>query len=230
MNFETEADTGAAVDFEAWKAAFCGAVLAAFGERIVCAGVQGSRARGEAGEKSDIDAVLILDRLTPADLVCYRSLAAGLPHAGLMCGFVSGKAELFAWDAADLVSFYFDTVCLIGSLGFLQARITPEAARRSVHLSACGLYHALCHAAVFEPEPLSPRAFAKAAFFLMRTQRYLETGKYPLRLSALLPLLNAEERALLRPLGRDFVPADASGFGRAALAWCTQMIMRYTGQ
>ncbi len=38
MNFETEADTGAAVDFEAWKAAFCGAVLAAFGERIVCAG------------------------------------------------------------------------------------------------------------------------------------------------------------------------------------------------
>jgi hypothetical protein len=88
------------------------------------------------------------------------------------------KGGAFRLGCGGPCELYFDTVCLIGSLGFLQARITPEAARRSVHLSACGLYHALCHAAVFEPEPLSPRAFAKAAFFLMRTQRYLETGKY----------------------------------------------------
>lgn len=216
------------VDFEFWKEAFLGEVQAAFGERIVCAGVQGSRARGEAGEESDIDAVLILDELVVDDLARYRKLKERLPYAGLMCGFVSGKAELSAWDAADLVSFYFDTTCLVGSLSFLQTRVSREAARRSVCLSACGLYHTLCHAAVFEANPVSPRALAKSAFFLLRTQRYVETGIYPLRLTQLRPLLNSEERALLLPLEHDENEACDPAFTRDALSWCSRIITRYS--
>ena len=217
------------VDFTLWKTAFIQAVTDEFGARIVCAGVQGSRAREEAGPQSDIDAVLILDSLSQNDLSRYRSIVADLPYAELMCGFVSGQAELAAWDPADLVSFYFDTTCLVGSLAFLRPRITPEAAKRSVHLSACALYHALCHASVFEAEPLSPHAFSKAAFFLLRTRCFLETGSYPLRYYELLPLLNREESALLSALNPTGDETEPLTFHYdAALDWCAQMILRYS--
>lgn len=78
------------VEIGPWLAAYRHAVLAEFGARVRFIGIQGSHARGEAGEGSDIDAVLILDRLTPHDLRRYRALAAGLPHARLLCGFVAG--------------------------------------------------------------------------------------------------------------------------------------------
>ena len=80
------------VEIGPWLAAYRHAVLAEFGARVRFIGIQGSHARGEAGEGSDIDAVLILDRLTPHDLRRYRALAAGLPHARLLCGFVAGAA------------------------------------------------------------------------------------------------------------------------------------------
>lgn len=219
------------IDFTHWKVAFVEAVTREFGARIVCAGVQGSRARGEARETSDIDAVLILDVLAQDDLVRYREVVSHLPHADLLCGFVSGKAELLAWDAADLVSFYYDTDCLVGSLSFLGERITRDAAKRSVRLSACGLYHALCHAAVFEAEPMREEAFAKAAFFLLRTRVYVETGSYPLRLSELLPLLNREERGLLSSMQDGHTTEEKPPFDRAAaLDWCARMIVRHADE
>lgn len=224
---------GMAVDLVVWEAAYKSAILASFGGRIVCAGLQGSRARAEASETSDIDAVLVLDRLDWDDLACYRGLIANLPYAERMCGFVSGKAEIIAWDVSELVGFYFDTACFLGDLTFLKDRVTVDAARRSVRLSACGLYHSLCHAAVFEEKPLSPYTVAKTVFFLMRTQRYIETGIYPLRLSQLLPGLDSEERTLLLPLQNEEAfenkRTDDSSFYRTALSWCARILTHNDG-
>ena len=186
--------------FEAWKEVYVTAVVQTFGSRIVCAGVQGSRARGEARESSDIDTVLILDTLTSADLDDYRILMHSLPNADLACGFVSGREELLHWDEGELVGFYFDTVCLIGNLDFLRPHLTREAAKRSAQQAACGLYHALCHAAVFESQPLDARAFAKGLFFLLRARCYAKTGLFPLRLSELLSQVGEAERLLLSSL------------------------------
>ena len=49
-------------DITKWMEDFAEAVKAAFGERVVFIGLQGSRGRGEAGPDSDIDTVVIFDR------------------------------------------------------------------------------------------------------------------------------------------------------------------------
>ena len=63
-----------------------------FGSRVWLIGLQGSRARGEAREDSDIDTVLVLDRLEASDLAALREALSPLPERGKLCGFVSGRA------------------------------------------------------------------------------------------------------------------------------------------
>ncbi len=219
------------IRFEEWKSAFISAVSQAFGSRVVCAGVQGSRARGEAREDSDIDTVLVLDRLTSADLDIYRQLIRRLPNTDLVCGFVSGRDALEHWDSGELISFYYDTVSLLGSLDFLRPRISREAARRSVHSSACAIYHAFCHASVFEPEPVDSRAFAKSLFFLLRAKHYAETGEFHLRLDRLLPRLSETERTLLSPLvGIQDRQPQKREFRDAALAQLAQWITDFAAE
>ena len=44
-----------------WMEAFMARMRQAFGDRLAFVGLQGSRARGEATPKSDIDVVVVLD-------------------------------------------------------------------------------------------------------------------------------------------------------------------------
>lgn len=92
-------------DLDRWLDKYIEAVDAAFGARIVFIGLQGSYARGEANEGSDIDVVLILNSLTLDDLTLYKNAIAGLEERTKICGFVSGTEELKAWDKADLFQF-----------------------------------------------------------------------------------------------------------------------------
>ena len=64
-------------DIKNWLEQYRRTVEAAFGERICFLGLQGSRARGEAGPDSDIDVVLVLDRLAPEDLAGISATVSG---------------------------------------------------------------------------------------------------------------------------------------------------------
>ena len=72
------------LDEKAWMAQFCQAVKDEFGGRIVCIGLQGSRGRGEEREDSDIDMVVVLDRVELEDLDRYRRVLANLPCRELL--------------------------------------------------------------------------------------------------------------------------------------------------
>ena len=72
---------------EAWMQQLTYRLRDAFGPRLRFVGLQGSRARGEAGPESDIDAVVILDAVSLADLRAYRALLAGMPEREKVCGF-----------------------------------------------------------------------------------------------------------------------------------------------
>ena len=56
----------------AWMDRLVKALKKQFGERLLFVGLQGSYARGEASDSSDIDAVVILDRAAMQDLQDYR--------------------------------------------------------------------------------------------------------------------------------------------------------------
>ena len=81
-----------------WMSLLRDRLLESFGDRIVFIGLQGSRARGEADQDSDIDAVVILDALSVGDLGTYRGILDRMPHRELACGFVSGMDEIARWE------------------------------------------------------------------------------------------------------------------------------------
>lgn len=218
-------------DIAAWKDAYQSAVTEAFGERIVCAGLHGSRARNEARVDSDIDTVLILDQLTGDDLSAYRRLIQSLPEIALVCGFVSGRNELLHWDAGELVSFYFDTEPLIGNLDFVRPAVTPQAARRAVHTGACGIYHACCHSSVFGDESTNLTDLYKAAFFVLRAKHYSKTGTFIKRGADLLPLLSPYDQAILQThlaaKPQDFDSAGTFNGAEALRAWSGNLIAEF---
>ena len=86
------------IDIKNWTSEFTKKAKNIFGERIYFIGIQGSYARNEANEKSDIDIVLILDKIDMGDLEKYKGLLDTLPNRELSCGFVSGKEELLNWE------------------------------------------------------------------------------------------------------------------------------------
>ena len=65
-----------------------------FQKRLLFLGLQGSYNRGEATDTSDIDLVVILDKLNFKDIKTYRTIIESLPYKDKACGFISGKAEL----------------------------------------------------------------------------------------------------------------------------------------
>ena len=212
------------IDCSVWTAAFLASLDQTFGERVVFAGLQGSRARGEAREGSDIDAVVILDSLTVEDLAAYRALVRALPYAELACGFIGGREEILGWEPSELISFYYDVTPLAGDLDFLRPCLTREAALRAVWVGAGSVYHAACHGFVFETD-WDPAGCYKAAFFLLRAKHFYETGAFVLREKDLLPLLDGEEREIL--LRRTHVKPNA---GPAAQREDARRLLDWSGR
>ena len=166
------------VNIAAWTNEFAAKVNDIFGERAWFIGLQGSYARGEASETSDIDVVVILDELRINDLKTYRDMLDTLPNRELVCGFISGKGELLNWEASDLFQFYYDTVPIKGLLDALSDRIDRKAVKRAILSGACNIYHACVHNFVHEKSDDILRSLYKSAVFVIQAVWFYETGKY----------------------------------------------------
>lgn len=186
------------MDLTLWMDTFLLKLQALFGERLFFVGLQGSHARQEATEASDIDVVVILDALHPDDLLRYREMLDTLPNRELVCGFVSGKQELLDWAASDLFQFYFDTLPVLGSLDCLRDRIDDAAVFQAIHLGACNLYHACVHNLVHEQSAELLKALYKSAVFTVQALHYRKTGAYIRKHSDLLQAVQEPEREIVR--------------------------------
>lgn len=217
-------------DARQWAHAMTKALLDAFGDRLLFTGLQGSHRRGEAGENSDIDLVVIIDGMTMDDLARYRDIVDAMPHREKACGFVGGKAELKAWPRHEIFQFGRDTEALHGRLDDLLPEVRREDIAESVLVGASGLYHMLCHTYVHggaEARAEAAKGARKGAFFILQAAHYLRTGDYVDSKAALAGRLSGDERLILEPGvgGRDDVDADIG----MLLHWCSALLDEFSG-
>lgn len=220
------------MEITTWIAAFATAMEAAFGERLVFLGLQGSQARGEAGPDSDIDTVVILDRLMPEDLTVFRAAAAGLPNREKLCGFLSGAAELAAWDRGELFQFVLDTVPIRGDLAVLTPALGVEDARRAVHAGGCAIYHACCHNLLYERSGELLAGLYKTAAFTLRAKAMVDAGVRCVKTADLFAFCTGADRVVLEHWetirkGCALEEAELEAWGGELLTWAQGLIVSY---
>ena len=186
------------IDIKLWLGRFTELLEETFGERIFFVGLQGSYGRGEATEASDIDLVVILDKLTAGDIKKYNAMIDILPNRELICGFLSGKDELMNWEPSDLFQFYYDTTPIEGTLDELLTKIDNEAVERAVKIGACNIYHGCVHNMLYEKSDDYVRGLYKSASFVIQAVVFKNKGKYIKHQKDLFEAVNDEEKEILK--------------------------------
>lgn len=172
-------------------------LLEKFGSAVRFIGLQGSRARKEASEDSDIDIVVIFDRLPPERIEAYRLFLETMPQRDKICGFISGEAELKGWDKGELFQFCRDTIPVYGDLNTIVSFSQKESAEAAVHAGACAVYHGSVHAFVHGDGAAAVKEICKSAVFLMQADYFCKTGRYMHKHSDLYPHLGREEQQIM---------------------------------
>ena len=168
-----------------------------FRDRVWFVGLQGSFARGEATETSDIDIVVILDELSAMDIQTYNDMLDTLPHRELICGFISGKEEIMNWDPSDLFHFCHDTTPIKGSLDEVMAVIDEGAVNRAIKIGVCNIYHGCVHNMLHEKSEDILRGLYKSASFVVQAIAYKQTGSYINRQKELLQVVSSNEQVIV---------------------------------
>lgn len=219
-------------EIRSWMKSYAEKAEETFAGRIRFIGLQGSYGREEASENSDIDVVLILDRLDAEDLKKYSDMLDTLPQRELVCGVVSGWGEIENWEASDLFQFCHDTIPVVGSLDRLMEKIHREDVQRAVKIGACNIYHMCVHNMVHEKDAAILRELYKSARFTVQAVLYLQKGRYEKQRSRMIPLLRPQERKIMENeakirqiLDEGSCPDEEfAGLSDELLAWASEWI------
>ena len=185
------------IDIKSWLNMFLVALNDTFGDRVWFVGLQGSYARGEATETSDIDVVVIIDELSAMDIQTYNDMLDTLPHRELICGFISGKEEIMNWEPSDLFQFCHDTTPIKGSLDEVMAVIDESAVNRAIKIGVCNIYHGCVHNMLHEKSEDVLRGLYKSASFVVQAIAYKQTGRYINRQKELLQVVSSDEQGIV---------------------------------
>ena len=166
------------IDITSWIKIFTKTLNNTFSDRIWFVGLQGSYGRGEATETSDIDVVVILDKLSHSDICAYNIMLDSLPHRELICGFLSGKKEIMNWETSDLFQFCHDTTPIKGSLDDLLELIDDAAVDRAIKSGVCNIYHGCVHNMLYEKSEEILKGLYESASFVLQAVCFKQTGKY----------------------------------------------------
>lgn len=185
------------IDISVWTKIFLQTLNETFGNRVWFVGLQGSYGRGEAHDASDIDIVVILDRLSASDVQVYNRMLDSLPHREMICGFLSGKDELLHWEPSDLFQFYYDTTPIKGSLDELLAVIDEAAVGRAIKIGACNIYHGCVHNMLHEKSDDVLCGLYKSASFVVQAIVFRQTGNYIKHQKELLLVASSDEQEIV---------------------------------
>lgn len=216
------------IELESWLEQFTQSLRETFGKRVWFAGLQGSYARGEATDSSDIDPVVVLDTLNAEDIAAYNSMLDSLEHRDLICGFLSGKDELLHWEPSELFQFCRDTKPLVGSLDEVLAIVKPGDISRAIKAGSCGIYHACIHNMLYEKDEEILCGLYKTASFAIRATTYRRTGKYCNSLNELLQYANALDKKIVQAyiaMKADSA-IDFANASKMLFAWAKEIIVQ----
>ena len=214
------------IEIKTWLDNFLNVLYCTFGERVWFVGLQGSCARGEATENSDIDVVVILDELNAEDIQKYNEMLDTLQKRELVCGFLSGRRELISWEPSDLFQFYYDTKPLRGSLDELLTLLDTDAVKRAVKIGACNVYHGCVHNMLYEKSEEILRGLYKSASFTVQAVAFLQSGKYIRGQSELLGCVSGNDRKIIQTFLnlKNGGAAEFDTMSETLLAWAKERI------
>ena len=185
------------IDITVWMQNFLQTLNETFRDRVWFVGLQGSFARGEATETSDIDVVVILDELSAMDIQTYNKMLDTLPHRELICGFLSGKDDIMNWEPSDLFQFCYDTTPIKGSLDEVMAVVDENAVNRAIKIGACNIFHGCIHNMLHEKNEDILRGLYKSASFVVQAIVFKQTGNNIKHQEELLTVANLNEQAII---------------------------------
>ena len=216
------------IDITAWMNEFLQKLNHKFGNRVWFVGLQGSYGRGEARDTSDIDVVVIFDKLSAADIQEYNTMLDTLYHSELICGFVSGKDELLHWEPSDLFQFYYDTTPKKGSLDELLAVIDESAVNRAIKIGVCNIYHGCVHNMLHEKSEDVLKGLYKSASFVVQAIVFKQTGKYIKYQKELLKVVSSNEQDITHTFLKlkNGEAVDFSQMSEALLAFAKKWIVQ----
>ena len=185
------------VDITTWMNDFLQNLNHTFENRVWFVGLQGSLARGEATETSDIDVVVILDELSATDIQTYNDMLDTMTHRELICGFLSGKKEIMNWEPSDLFQFCHDTTPIKGSLDEVLTVVDESAVNRAIKIGACNIFHGCVHNMLHEKSEDILRGLYKSASFVVQAIVFKQTGNYIKHQEELLQAVSSNERGII---------------------------------
>lgn len=185
------------VDISTWLVLYMDEVKKTFGDRVWFVGLQGSYARAEATDHSDIDVVLILDNLSLSDIHTYQLMLDRLPERALICGFFSGRNELLHWDPADLFQFYHDTKPICGDLNDLIPLLDETAVDRAIKVGAGNIYHGCLHNMLHGRSENVLRGLYKSAVFVVQAVLYRQIRQYISKMEDLIDVASSNDRSVI---------------------------------
>lgn len=219
------------LDVQAYLERLTALLRAAYGERLVYVGLQGSYLRGEATETSDIDVMTVVEGLSVSDLDAYRRAVNALENPDRACGFICGAADLAHWNQLEIAHLLHSTRDYYGTLSTLVPAYTEDDVRNFVKVSVGNLYHELCHRYIYAGRQRSaeclPRVY-KGVFYILQNLHFLQKGEFVPTNSELLMCLSGKDRAVLErtmALGRG-EKADFEESFKLLFSWCQDTLAR----
>ena len=202
-----------------------------FGERLVYVGLQGSYLRGDATEYSDIDPMVVIDELTPDDLLAYRQIIEEMEEPEKSCGFLCAKAQLAVWNRLEICHLLHSTRDIYGTLAALVPDFSAEDVRCYVRLSLNNLLHELTHRRIHASDEKNvtrlPQAY-KMVFFILQGLCWLENGVFPGTLNEMRECVGETDKAVFEKTAaaRNGQPLDFQQDFEVLFNWIQQTLLR----
>ena len=214
------------IDITTWMQNFLQTLNKTFANRVWFVGLQGSYARGEATETSDIDIVVILDELSAMDIQTYNAMLDTLSNRELICGFLSGKDDIMNWEPSDLFQFCHDTTPIKGSLDQVLAVVDESAVNRAIKIGACNIFHGCVHNMLYEKSEDILRGLYKSASFIVQAIVFKQTGSYIKHQEELLAVATPNEQTIINTFFslKNGGTVDFISMSDALFAWVKQWI------